>query len=942
MSAYKRLYKSDISNIPYLANKNWSVSACDLESYGIRVYNGVKTSSIFDSINDVKTNNEYDRLVYQSVNHLYYQEFSGSFLDDSSNIASLNYASASIYRPSGAYYDYTPQGYMIKSFPTGSNATIKVLSISKDVFSNSVKHLSFNISTSFMNLQDDGKGNIYDTSVIDTLVGNIFYEHGLVIITNPDYQNIFLLPPFAKDDYASFSSSTTPKLISPLLNDNTRGWTALTGSIELSGSDVSYFTNNGNGTVTLNTSVIGTYTTHYRFSTSSSSSNCILKSNYAKIESVVTKPMCNFIVYAIYVVPATATPTPIPATPTPLPATATPTPLPATIKWWNYELPTPFVDSDIEINGTTYAGGYDSGSFTVAANTSILAKQNSSTSTEVLGGYTFIVRNITDSTVLYNATTTAIVSSYTTMNNYTFTAVAGKIYEVSASTYNSTGVSTPTPTPTSTLAPATATPTPTRTPTPTPTRTSTPTPTSAPATATPTPTSTLAPTATATPVPATACFSDWVVQAGSYSNDLRITSTDIQLHPVGMTGTSNSQDSTADGYITVTPGSENIKIYYEIFNYNITNQTGSMSTLTLVGQQGQGTYSITPFTVKGLTPPNSGSYITLPQTGSYHATLAIRYQWTGTGGVDSNSRGRIYIDNAGICPTSTPTPTPLPATATPTPTPIGIACGGSTLTVSTNGLGSCATPSIQTIAMNMSGASNGGTITVHYDAIDYPNRFNIYADGSLVTTSGWVGQNATNCTGPWNTFGTSAGNLVFTYDNTKTYTVKVELAARNSVTNETYQLYMTCASAPTSTPIPATSTPVPATATPTRTSTPTPTRTSTPVPATATPTRTSTPTPIPATATPIPATATPIPATATPTPVPQNNFQYSATSCLTGGSTTLITTSALSVGTIYRSAPSGISNCYTITAFITMTSTTANFVGYGTVSDCFDSNCTQL
>jgi hypothetical protein len=535
MSAYKRLYKSDIVNTPYLANKNWSISVCDLESYGIRVYNGVKTSSIFDYDNDIKTNNEYDRLVYQSVNHLYYQAFSGSYLDDSSNLASLNYASASIYRPSGAYYDYTPQGYMVKDFPTGSDATIKVLSISKDVYSTSVKKMSFNISTSFMNLQDDGKGNIYDTLVTgsqqssneayatdgvrlyssgydtytswntisgggaytgtfwtnpiaanktgrlnytglwssnsltylgtgtltfnitassnttyyfgigcdnlasvylndnliitqpsvenaganykywhiypvnitagthtvkmlgenvgvpspgnpasmgieiynnteaqisasiastpngssipsginvvysskdhltegsfsnttDGVIGNIFYEHGLVILTHPDYQEIFPLPPYAKDDSITFSSSTSPKLISPLSNDNNRGRTTLTGSIELSGSDASYFTNNGNGTLTLSASVIGTYTTHYRFSTSSTSSSCILKSNYAKIEATVTKPLCKFIVYAIYLTPTptptpTVTPTPT-ATPTPTSTatpTATPTPTP--------------------------------------------------------------------------------------------------------------------------------------------------------------------------------------------------------------------------------------------------------------------------------------------------------------------------------------------------------------------------------------------------------------------------------------------------------------------------------------------------------------------------------------------------------------------------------------------------------------------------------------
>jgi hypothetical protein len=94
----------------------------------------------------------------------------------------------------------------------------------------------------------------------------------------------------------------------------------------------------------------------------------------------------------------------------------------------------------------------------------------------VLGGYTFIVRNITDSTILNNTTITAIVTSNTIMNSFTFTAAAGKIYEVSASTYDSSVVPTPTPTPTPTNT-ATPTPTPTNTATPTPTATSTPTPT---------------------------------------------------------------------------------------------------------------------------------------------------------------------------------------------------------------------------------------------------------------------------------------------------------------------------------------------------------------------------------------------------------------------------------------------------------------------------------
>jgi hypothetical protein len=159
-----------------------------------------------------------------------------------------------------------------------------------------------------------------------------------------------------------------------------------------------------------------------------------------------------------------------------------------------------------------------------------------------------------------------------------------------------------------------------------------------------------------------------------------------------------------------------------------------------------------------------------------------------------------------------------------------ISCNGSTFTKSTVGLGSCATPVGQDVTLNLSAASNGYTITVHYDAVDFPNRFTVYANTSVVATSGWVGSSVTNCAGPWNTFGAASGNLVFTYDSTKSYKVYVELAPRNSVTNETYQLYALC-SAPTTTTTTSTST---STTTTTTTARPTTTTTTTAAPTTTT------------------------------------------------------------------------------------------------------------
>jgi hypothetical protein len=46
-----------------------------------------------------------------------------------------------------------------------------------------------------------------------THVGNIFYAHGLAVITNQDYQSIFPLPPVAINNIVTFSTTSTPKRV---------------------------------------------------------------------------------------------------------------------------------------------------------------------------------------------------------------------------------------------------------------------------------------------------------------------------------------------------------------------------------------------------------------------------------------------------------------------------------------------------------------------------------------------------------------------------------------------------------------------------------------------------------------------------------------------------------------------------------------------------------
>jgi hypothetical protein len=344
MSAYKRINKSDVIVNPYVANKQWSLYSCDNPDNGIQIYFGSLITESFSTDNDPVTYGRYERLVYDSMNHLYYQQFSGS-LDITSNLHSNNYESASIYRASASYYDYSIQGSIIKAFPTSSGSQITVISIPKEMYGIAIDPGTFTLSASAATIYDDGNQNIFVKSGGNNInIGNIFYQHGIAVITNQSYQNVFPKPPLAKNDYVSYRDYDSPKTITPLTNDIARSGTLAPSTLILSGSQASLFSYDGTSTVTLNTTTGGNYSVYYTVSASvAEACGGYLGSNVAKI--LVHVSNCTFNGgSAVYIAPPTSTPTPVPATATPVPATPTPipatsTPLPATAT----PTPTPIV-----------------------------------------------------------------------------------------------------------------------------------------------------------------------------------------------------------------------------------------------------------------------------------------------------------------------------------------------------------------------------------------------------------------------------------------------------------------------------------------------------------------------------------------------------------------------------------------------------------------------
>lgn len=297
MASFKQLRSSDVITTPIVANKQWDFNFCPIpqNDSNIVVYNGTNLDGLFNPGGEPITNGQYDRLTYRQINQLFYHRYSGS-LSTASLASSLYYVSASSQRRTASFFSFNDESGFIGNFPVDVNATIKVLSISTNLYGERILPYTFQMTSSTYNFTDDGKGNVYDSS---THVGNIFYPEGVIVITNSDYQDIFPLPPVAYNDtmYITRSDYGNPVTLSlsPLLNDDLRGNTLVSQSIQLFGGDISYFSTGSNNTVSMSFEGlgVGVYTTHYTFQVTGSYCSP-LTSNTGSIVIVVEDPKCEF------------------------------------------------------------------------------------------------------------------------------------------------------------------------------------------------------------------------------------------------------------------------------------------------------------------------------------------------------------------------------------------------------------------------------------------------------------------------------------------------------------------------------------------------------------------------------------------------------------------------------------------------------------------------
>lgn len=212
MSVFKPFNTSDTIVSPFKVNKLFAFSETSvITGSGIDLYIGENFSPTPWVSGSNPTGYIYIQdkfLIYNSIKELYYHNY--LYGDDGSPNTLLSFnpdgtlTAPSPYSPNS--YNYLPNTLPAnRYFPTGSGDIIGIISIPSNLFGEYIKpgslyislggNLSSNLyveddyidnyfetlSTTNVVLQDDGQGNLLSGSL---KVGDIIYEHGMVILTN--------------------------------------------------------------------------------------------------------------------------------------------------------------------------------------------------------------------------------------------------------------------------------------------------------------------------------------------------------------------------------------------------------------------------------------------------------------------------------------------------------------------------------------------------------------------------------------------------------------------------------------------------------------------------------------------------------------------------------------------------------------------------------------
>ena len=217
MSVFKQFQASDIIVSPFEVNKSFTFSGAASftgSNVGIDRFLGKNIdNTLFNPNTDPTTGQitpQYQRLVYDSIKELYYSNYTnspisyGASLSTASLIPGANTEGDVLVGPTGSqgrYFNY-PQTTLTfaKYFPTSSITSIGVISIPVGMFGNYIQPNSFIMTAPSGTIRDDGEGNLVAVEN-NYMCGNIFYSHGIAVITNNGYPGAYGIGLYGTSSY---------------------------------------------------------------------------------------------------------------------------------------------------------------------------------------------------------------------------------------------------------------------------------------------------------------------------------------------------------------------------------------------------------------------------------------------------------------------------------------------------------------------------------------------------------------------------------------------------------------------------------------------------------------------------------------------------------------------------------------------------------------------
>ena len=231
MSAWKQFTTKDVTITSFIADKGFSFTGGSItgSENGINIYSGRNVH--YTSSANIQTGFEYSssrNSVYNSAKQLYYKNYLSSSIGDFANTGSIvpgvTREDDILQGPvNGTLYDNYLQSTLLQQryFPTGSGNEITTISIPTYLYGEKIIPYTFEFTytgSSLVNggaplfLSDDGDGNVISGSD-STVVGQIFYSHGIAVFTTHSCEKLGNLiqfnPPSLNQTHINFSSSLT-------------------------------------------------------------------------------------------------------------------------------------------------------------------------------------------------------------------------------------------------------------------------------------------------------------------------------------------------------------------------------------------------------------------------------------------------------------------------------------------------------------------------------------------------------------------------------------------------------------------------------------------------------------------------------------------------------------------------------------------------------------